>query len=704
MAPAIPQLNQPRTSGALGQRALPGSDSVVATGKDGVRLGKLVTADELVSKIHQLHDDSNFYKMKFYKNAWLNRAFNDGQQWVYFPKDSLDIREEAVPNDKIRHTANKVGIICENVRAVMKSSQPTVEVVPATAEIADQQVSAASQMVMEYIKEIIHWRDLADERDLCRLMDGTVCLRGSVNPTPVGMQNVPQVDPATGQVTAQQVPEFELAADVYSIFDVHVFPVDAPSFRTIRGVMFAKWMPVEDARMMWPDKANEIHEDAGTGLNEQYRNRTERLHSPASQIASGPGHAKRGQCRVFEYMELPSPQWPEGLKCTVVGRVLVNQSVNPYIKLFPTSAPNFLKLGCVFYRAHKIAGRCWGRGYPEDLRPLQVRHNRMITDMERNRVACGRNKFLVQKAAGVTDEQLTNEHGTIIYYNGGLSNAPVSVVPAVKIDYGPEIMQNDRDMDDVGGRPQIARGINQAQVRSGEQVSLLQEAANIHFGIIADDTENGDANFWRLMLTLAKAFYTDEKIIRICGKTKRFAPLVIQAADLYTDVRVVNGSALPKNRAAWNRMIAELWQLGAIVDDQGRPDVSWLKQNLDQGGYKFEDRHAADRENAQSEDVAMLSGQPVPVQPYDNDAIHLEQHELCLKKNPDLPPPVVQARLFHMQMHMQRLAQQMMPPPGMAMPPEGGMGETPENEVLVAQREQQQEQEKQKQQQQPKGQ
>jgi hypothetical protein len=625
--------------------------------------GGVVFEEQLVTEVLQRHREAVASKLDLFGEVYLNRAFYAGRQWANWSRATLRVEDLEDPEDGIRHTSNKVRPIALNAMALLASGKPNIEVVPATSECADEQMAVVSQAILEYVDKVAHGDDISRERDEYRVIDGTACVRWSLNPEPVNVRRLPLRNPQTGAMEELAIPEYELQAEVYSVLDVSVYPVNATSFRQIRAVLFTGYMPVEEARLQWPQHAAKMQPEPDLEAAEGTRVRIERLHSTSAMTDAAMGRDGRGMVRVFEYVELPTQDWPEGKKLTVVCRQLVARGPNPYVKLFPAESPNFLKLGCVFYRAITIPGRCWGESIITDLRPLQVRHNKIITDLERNRLMCGSNKFVVTNGA---DDQLTNAHGAVINVKGGIGGSPVQVIPALPLagQVFQELQANEKDMDDAGMRPEIARGINAPQVRSAEQTAALQEAANLPFGRISRDTELGAGNEARLKLTLARTFYSADKIMRIVGATKGFAPAVIRNASLYTDVSVVEGSAFPRNRTAWNRMLGELWQLGALVDANGAPDFAWLRRNMDLGGTKFDDRFAADRDNAQTENQQLAAGQWKLPTPVDADIVHLDEHELYLKRNPNLPPQAAQMIFGHMQAHVQKLVQQSLPPPG----------------------------------------
>ena len=635
-----------------------------ATNGDTVRLPNVENAEVIVAEILKKHRESNFSKWTMLGNSYLNLAFFLGRQWTHYNAANMQVEECNNPDNEIRIVANKIQPITRDVISLLDSGHTQMEVVPATRQTADKQFAAVSEAALDYCDRVIDDSRLKRESDQLRVMDGTACIRYWVDPRGGQKVQVPQMGPMGPQLVPMQEPE--IRGEVYSIDDFHVFPVNPKSPRNITGVMFTTWRPVEEVREQFPQFASQIFPVDDMEVSEWQSRKKEWLMSPQALGFNGVGSAHRGMVRVYEYLELPTEARPQGRKITVVNKVLVQNDPNPFVGLFPSEVPRHLQLGCVFIRGVEVPGKFWGIGVPEILRPMQIQLNRIKSDQANNRLAMGRNRiFGPPGALARGEDSLTNIHGAYVALNPQYGSNPFQILPAVALPgVGEEIMETQRDMDDASGRPAVTRGVNDTQVRSGDQLSMLQDAANMKFGPLAKERELADGDGARIRLALIKVSYSPMKLLRICGEQKGYALTIMRSENLYSDVTVVEGSALPRNRAAWNQMIGGLWQQGAIVDDQGRPDPRQLRRNLDIGGFVFEGREQVHIDRAQTENANFQQGQMANVAPWDNHILHIEEHDYFLAENPNLPPQVVQMVLFHIQQHAMTLVQNATPPPG----------------------------------------
>jgi hypothetical protein len=167
---------------------------------------------------------------------------------------------------------------------------------------------------------------------------------------------------------------------------------------------------------------------------------------------------------------------------------------------------------------------------------------------------------------------------------------------------------------------------------------------------------------------MAKKYYSNLKLMRIVGEQKGFAVNVIRRENLYTDVAVVPGSALPKNPAAWNSMLTQMLPL---VSAGGGPNalryVTAIIEQLDMGGVHFEKPEQADIDRQDSELQMLAAGQWVQPENYDNHIVHVDRCDRYLKKHPSLAPLVKKMIEMHQMQHHMLMARAAMPPMGAMM-------------------------------------
>ena len=625
--------------------------------RESVRLPSTIQASALVDEIHQRHSAANHAKLRLYANSYLNRAYYLGYQWTRFDGGAFGLLDVENPEGELREVANRIQPNVRLLLGLLARGQSQVEPIPTTRQTRDKQFAMVARSVLDYIGRINNAERLKAESDELRVMDGTVCVRTYLDPK--GGQPMQVQLPGQGPATVQFP---EIRKEVYSIYHAHVFPTRLKSARDARAVLFDARRPLEELRELYPKFADQLGADEYRDLYDGMSERLDFLFSPAG--AKGPQGGQQGTGRVFEYYELPCERWPQGRRVVVVNRTVVEYDVNPFVGLFPPEAPKTLQLGCVWLRGIQVPGEFYGIGFPEAARPSQNRLNRIKTDQTMNRLAMGRNRILVERGTLADPDQVTNIHGSFIEYErqlGANGAAPTILGAQALPGASQEIAETLRDIDDEFGLYDIMRGMNDAQVRSGQQFNSLLASGQQKFATLTSEREQADADDARITLALARQYYPPEKLLRIVGETKGYTLSLMAAQNLYADVDVVKGSAMPRDAAAWNGQLIELWRNGMIVDGTGRPNVKWLHQQLDLGGFRHEFADQPDIDRAQTENALFEQGRWAAPQPWDDHVCHIDEHVLWLKEHPEAGPMAQRLIMAHADMHRMMMVQAALP-------------------------------------------
>lgn len=672
MVTALQPMTPMRPAAALAARPSPSvavpSNTAPAPKLDTVRLPALLTVEQIVAELKDRHLQSSIYKARLYANAYVNRAFYLGYQFVTCDPFTLQLVQLPSAPGEVREVVNKTQSRMQSLLSLLATSQPKMQPVPATGQTRDRQFAAISSDVLEYIDRVLDDASVVDELDELALMDGAACARYYVD----AKGGAPLV--VQGPQGPQTIATPEVRAAVYSLANFHVFPVRAATERDVRAVMFDGWRPVEELRELYPQHADQINPEPNLGLFEQQLQRVEWLMAPTSAYGTTRSSLK-GQARVFEYLELPSAEFPQGRYLVRVNDVLVSDplAVNPYVGLFQPEAQPALQLGCIFRRGIRVPGQFYGMGVPEVMRSSQIRLNRLKTDQTANRRAMGVNRILIETGSLPHPAQLTNIQGSVLEFNRQLSGTAPHVMPAQALPgIQNEIAEATQDIDDEVGRPPITMGSNEAQVRSDAHARMLLTQGNNRFTRMFLERANATRRGAVIKLALAKAVYPPLKMLRIVGEQKGYTLALLDTQNLYADVVLVAGTELPKDRDTWNTMLTTLWRDGMLRDNMGRPQQEWFLQQLDMGGRRYESPEQVHIDRAQTENLGFERGMMPRPMPWENHIIHIEQHERFLAENPTLPMPVMQRVLIHVQATRMVLVQSFAPPSGMPV-----MGQAP---------------------------
>jgi len=664
--------------------------------------GDATGAAVLAQMVLDKNRESCEFKLSLSGEWLLNQAFLQNKQWVVFDRGTQSVRDAKNPNHEQRHTENLVTPYTMSVIQLLNTGRPNMSLVPArSAEVEDLQAADVSQSVLEFVDRVTGWERLCDEMNTWRAVLGTAFLRFWMDREAGEKLTLPVRNAATGGQDMVEVQEGEIRTEVFSPWDVHIFPTTAATPRQVVATQFVSVIPVEDAKEQWPEYAAKIVADGELNPHELNRRRVEALTSPLAMTSHYA--AAQGLVRVIEHIEAPTKARPEGRRLVVVGRLLVENTVNPFATMFEREAPNYLKMGWVCFRFIPVPGRVWGRGAPEDMRSMQIRLNELVTDIRRHRKANLKARIFIPDASGV--DKLTNAMDGVYKYTPRPGAPPITVQQPISLGNAPylEIQEIKAGMGETAMRPEISRGINARQVRSAEQAQMLLDQANQPFGLIARDTELGYADCARLKMGAAKTWYSNLKIMRIVGEQKGFAVDVIRRENLFTDVAVVPGSALPKNAAAWNAMLTQMLPL---VTAGGGPQaaryVTAIIEQLDLGGVKMEKPEQADLDRQATELQWLSAGKWVAPEMYDNHIVHVEACDKFLKKRVNLPPLAKKMIEMHAMQHHVLMARAALPPlPAVAGQAQGRPGSGSGDRLQAAVRQDQQQQQQARQAQQP---
>ena len=210
---------------------------------------------------------------------------------------------------------------------------------------------------------------------------------------------------------------------------------------------------------------------------------------------------------------------------------------------------------------------------------------------------------------------------------------------------------------DVSGQSEVSKGKAPANIEAGLALAFLSEQADSILGPRIKQMEHVLSVAGSQVLSLAKQFYTEPRLIKMTGVVGTVAAREFRGADLdgCEGIKVVPGSALPNSKAAQQDLVLKLMQQGVIpwqkglrlMDFGGRDELLALWEQS--------------KRRQQREIEAFLRGDQVaPPTEWDEHEAHIE---VLLKLfNSDefesYPPQVAQALQEHYMTH-----KQMLPPP-----------------------------------------
>lgn len=617
------------------------------------------------------------------ENDWyLQLAFYNGYQYHDWRTISgkQGLVEEPNPANLPRITVNRIEPIIRTEIAKTTAQKPSATVVPASNDEDDLLSANAAEQVWESIYEDNNFQtEILQKAEFWRAITGNGFIKCFWDPSIKHYETKKTIDPLTGRALTERV--------VSSTGDV-------------------RYEAISPFHLYVPDLSQEDLQQQPYVLNvytksEQYVKRTfgsvlPKDFKPSKVAASeiqdtalmdlrGVDNAKPDAVLVIEMWIKPGSNAlvPNGGLITIVDTEIVQFAENgiPYHHgEYPFSHLGGIQNG-KFYRRSVI----------KNLIPLQREYNRTRSQIIHAKNLMAKPQMMYDEGS-VDPRKITARAGVWIPVRPGFSKptpVPIQPLPNYVIQ---EIQQLHADFEDLSGQHQISRG-ESGGLTAATAIAYLGERDDAYLTTVFDSIEAAVEKMARQALALFVQYVDEARLIKITGSDGSFDAMMLSGADIAsgTDIRVESGSALPTSKAARQALVTEWMKMGFIPPEDGLRilEMGMLKQYYNT--IKI-DENAAQRENlmikkvteemlqqfeaawnegaanGDQDKVDPTTGNPlqvppmVPVNAWDNHAVHVEIHNRFRKSQAfQLLPDVVKAEFQkHISMHEQALQQLMM--------------------------------------------
>jgi hypothetical protein len=608
---------------------------------------------------------------------YLNMAFYQGRQWVtYAPSTtgkgiSGKLVTPAAPPYRVRAVVNRVRSVIRTELSRLTSNKPNAAVVPASSEDEDLFAAQAAEQVWESIysthklptvfRRSIFWTVICgtgfmkvwwDKNTEVTLADGTT-LRGDIKYAPV--------DPF--HIFVPDLTEEEIENQPF-VINAYTKSVD------------------------WVKQAY------GQDFNASVVGTTEIMENGFLNLQAAGQNAKPDSVLVLEvWLKAGAHKlFPRGGYATIVDDKVVAISASG--PLFKHTEYPFIKFD------HIPTGGFYAASVIEDVIPIQRELNRTRSQIieAKNRMA---KPQLIAPRGSIDPSKITSEPGIVILYRPGL--APPQPLPLQPLP-GYVLQEVDRalaDIEDVTSQHQVSKGNAPSGVTAATAISYLQERDDSVLSTTYQSVEAGWEKIAKQTLSHVNQFWETKRIVQVTGVDGSFDAIALKGSDIESgqDIRVEAGSALPISKAARQSLLMDMMTQGLIPPEKG------LKMMEIGGVNKLYEEMAIDERQAQRENLRMRSlriqdieahleqanqslpaadaaeqaglpapngnidvqtGEPllmpeniVPVNTWDNHAVHIEVHNRFRKGQAFelLPEQIQQQFEAHVQMHAQALNQ-----------------------------------------------
>ena len=453
-------------------------------------------------------------------------------------------------------------------------------------------------------------------------------------------------------------------------------------------------------------EAKELTEekDLNTVLQIEYRLRTLVGRRSGGHYSTGSsGYIDIKNSAVLkEFYSKPNKDYPKGRMVVVANSRTLYAGDNPYYVEGHDDSWN----PYVEWRFDIIPGRAWGKSLVDELIPINRRINSIDALIILNRKTMAIPQWLIPNGCGVPNGYINGRPGLNILYNpvGANGAKPEKVQPSPL----PQQIYDERsqavdDLKALGMTNQVLEGENPTGVKTAYQLEQLQENALANFGSTFQRWEKSFEREQTKILLLISQRYKEPrpefgKKLRAINKDITDIELEMFLGEDLRDnvnVRVENGSSIPRSRAGENAVLREAIQNQLLnldnpvskneiyarlglkgIDYEKSPDIKraqWENSIIEQGDINnlvvtpsqpLPQQLVIDPMSGQPV-IDPMTGQPqmqgggmIPpatVLELDDDITHIIIHSARIK-DPNVPAETRQKYLVHIEEHLQHQA------------------------------------------------
>ncbi len=601
---------------------------------------------EIMRKYDQRRQMRKPYEIQWYMNASALRGFPD----VRFNAElnRLEVKREPAHRKRFRIPRIKAKYIARVSKFTKIPPHPTV--VPATTDREDIMNAKASQKALEYAM-----RKLSLQKRYMQAMRW-VPVTGKCfwwvrwdDKTESRTMVEGKGQPILGDV----------ALDFGSAFEF--LPAD-PGIELLEDqpeIMRIKIVHVKEIEAKYPEQVGKIKGESTDADIFFYQRQIADIGTRQSGIASRAANMLDEEPQYVVRIECftkPCAEYPQGRYVVVAGQRLLRMQLelpggfhrchsNPY--------------PCVEFQDDAAPGQFWPDAFVERLIGIQSEYNEYRSKVGENLALHFFPKLFTPRQANLPPDSYTSEAGEKIEFTWapGIPQ-PYFLQPQGVLGDAWNILQTiTKEFDELTLIYPAALG-GAGGATSGFQTNLLQEAADqVHGPAIQANAEALREAFIKIR-HLMKIGYDIPRMISVAGKNNipEVYEFSAQTIDEYADIIVEADSMMPTLKSARVDMITQMFEKG-VWGNPADPKVTKKVQNmLRMGNQDFEvEKDQRDEEQAQTENVKMIKGEPLPKpMPWENHIVHWEAHT-DLFKSPEAQlwtPEQLQANIWHALVHL----------------------------------------------------
>ena len=503
-------------------------------------------------------------------NYWINYAFLEGAQWVYWDAENNRLAELPRDPDRARITNNRMA---SNTRAIMAKAMQrklVFEVLPSASDDASIRGARLGENILRSLHRGHDWEVLRERHLQATWKGGTAAICVDWDPDARDVL-IPASDDGEPEIH-----EGDTCEQVLSIAEFVVEP-GARDPETARWWVKAVTAPPKEVQAMfrlgW--------EPAADGFSAQlpYSNRYSQGHP-----------AENKTTLVLTYYERPNFLCKNGKVRVVVNDQIVHRSDWP----FPTKD----RLNLFVARETVIENRWTGDTILTAARPLQTALNASESVVLEHMKKAGNARIAVPNSSIDLIDSLTDTPGEFVPYLDG-TTAPQWISPPQMPAWWQERPVDLREaIDDIMGVHDVSRGEAPSNIESGYGLSILVEQDTSPVGRLVKETARVWSDVAQFVLKLyEQEVGTKRKSSVEVGGGEGSMEVEWTGKDLHgqTLADIPEDAVLPRSRAAQLQNAQKMLEMGLItsVADYAfmaelpdarhtlqalSPDIAWARQ------------------------------------------------------------------------------------------------------------------------------
>lgn len=535
-------------------------------------------------------------------NYWLNAAFLDGQQWLWY--DPGDGRLDELPRDpeRVRAVINRLWPATRSIISNLVQRELVFEVALRDADDAHRRGAKLGEAILRAVHDQHDWEVKREILAYAAWKGGTaaVCV---------------DWDSDAGNVIADDIEGGGTLKDgdtIETVLTISEF-VTEPGARDAERAFWwikAQTLPPREVQAMfdldWLPKP-----DGTAGLSPFQHRLMVKNRTGSDELVD--------LTMVLTYYERPNPRAPKGRIIQVVNDVVVNGKGKGEDWYFPWED----RLNIAVGRETPCETHWTGKTVLTEARPVQVLFNAAWSSIVEHMKLAGNARLMVPEGAIDLIEEFSDLPGEVIPYpieGGSPSYLSPPQLPSWLLD-APRALAD--EIDDILGFHDISRGAAPANIESGYGLSILAEKDATPVGRMSKEFARVWSRVSSMVLQCYEKFATQTRTTTVDSPDLPVVSLEWNGKDLagQTNVYVPLDAVLPRSRAAMMQMAKDMLAAGLIMDVVDFAAVAELPGQHDMLKVIQPDVARAQRENA-----GFVQGrQSIPFD-WDDHSRHIQEH------------------------------------------------------------------------------